>query len=217
MAISDGEGFTMLLKHFKVLFFLLLTSFQGIAQELDLDLYDQIHAQRNTSLDGSMHLISQSTYPIALAVPLGQLLYSVIQHDEKSILNAAQTIGGLVFTTAITYGIKYSIQRERPYIAHPQYKPYEYDKSPSMPSGHTSFAFATATSLSLEYKKWYVVVPAYLYAGAVGYSRIQLGAHYPSDVLVGAAVGAGSAFVSYKVSHWLHKKWEKRTQKILLD
>ncbi|HQE12891.1 MAG TPA: phosphatase PAP2 family protein [Flavipsychrobacter sp.] len=204
-------------KFIKLFILLSVTSFISFAQQLDLTIYDQIHANRNTSLDGSMNVISQTNYPIALALPLGQLIYSVFKHDEKSILTAAQTIGGLVFTTAITYGLKYSVQRERPYIAHPQYTPYEYDKSPSMPSGHTSFAFATATCLSLEYKKWYVVVPAYLYAGAVGYSRIHLGAHYPSDVLVGALVGAGSSFASYKISNWLHKKWEKRTKTILLD
>ena len=119
--------------------------------------------------------------------------------------------------TALTYGIKYSVQRRRPYETHAGYAPYEYDTGPSMPSGHTSVAFATATALSLEYKKWYVVVPAYLYAGAVGYSRLHLGAHYPSDVLVGALVGAGSSFVSYHAALWWKKKWERKTQQKFID
>lgn len=94
----------------------------------------------------------------------------------------------------------------------PQYTPYEYDSSPSFPSGHVSFAFTTATSLSLQYKKWYVVAPAFLYAGVVGYSRVHLGAHYPSDVLGGALVGAGSSLLSYKANQWLKKKWKRKTQ-----
>ena len=69
---------------------------------------------------------------------------------------------------------------------------------PSFPSGHTSGAFATATILSLEYPKWYVIVPSYLWAGTVGYSRLHLGVHYPTDVLGAMVVGAGSAYLSYK-------------------
>ncbi|MBK9735061.1 MAG: phosphatase PAP2 family protein [Saprospiraceae bacterium] len=76
----------------------------------------------------------------------------------------------------------------------------------SFPSGHTTVAFATATTLSLQYKKWYVVVPAYLGAASVGYSRMYLGKHYPSDVLAGAVIGIGSGYLS----HWLTKKIFKK-------
>jgi len=53
-------------------------------------------------------------------------------------------------------------------------------------------AFATATTLSIPYKKWYVTVPAYVWASSVGYSGRYLGRHFPSDVLAGAAEGIGS-------------------------
>jgi membrane-associated phospholipid phosphatase len=79
-----------------------------------------------------------------------------------------------------------------------------------MPSGHTSSAFSTATSLSLNFRKWYVVAPAYTYAAAVGYSRMYLGVHYPSDVLVGALLGSGTAYLTWKINKKLQNKRKNR-------
>ncbi|MBN9300068.1 MAG: phosphatase PAP2 family protein [Filimonas sp.] len=146
---------------------------------------------------------SGSTYPIAFGAPVALLAYGLIKHDEKTKLNAYEAIGSLAISTAVMEGLKFSINRSRPAETYPNdVFPYKDEHGKSFPSGHTSLAFATATTLSLEYKKWYIVVPAYLWAGSVGYSRMYLGVHYPSDVLGGAIVGTGGAFLS----HWLTKK-----------
>jgi membrane-associated phospholipid phosphatase len=63
-----------------------------------------------------------------------------------------------------------------------------------------------STSLSVAYPKWYVIAPAYTWAAGVAYSRLALGAHYPSDVLAGAIIGSGSAWLNIKLNQWLNKK-----------
>ena len=139
------------------------------------------------------------------------MMYTIglIQKDSL-IKHKALFIGETFLASAfITIASKSIIKRDRPYVTHPSIQPLSVEGSYSMPSAHTSSAFATATSLSMAYPKWYVVVPSFVWASSVGYSRMHLGVHYPSDVLVGALVGSGSAVLMYKANQWLNKKRKK--------
>ena len=80
----------------------------------------------------------------------------------------------------------------------------------SFPSGHTSSAFCTATELALRYHTWYVIVPSYLFATSVAWARMYQGVHYPSDVLAGAVVGAGSAWLGWKLQKWMQGRPHKK-------
>lgn len=67
---------------------------------------------------------------------------------------------------------------------------HEQGVNSSFPSGHTTLAFASAAVWTRESgNKWWVGVPLYLTAGAVGYSRIYVEKHWLTDTLIGAALG----------------------------
>jgi undecaprenyl-diphosphatase len=186
------------ISHAKVVCLILLLFFPlcSHAQGRDIIWLRKIYQNRDPSLGGSMEFLSDSYIPINAAVPVVQLVYGYLGHGKNTVQNGWQTAGSLVIAAAFEEGSRYIIGRRRPYQTYPDIIPYKYDKDPSMPSGHTTVCFATATALSLEYPKWYVIVPSYLYAATVAYSRLYLGEHYPGDVVVGALAGAGSAYLS---------------------
>lgn len=62
----------------------------------------------------------------------------------------------------------------------------------SFPSGHAASAAAFATGVALESPAWGAVVAPVAFSVAM--SRVYTGVHFPSDVLAGAALGAGAAF-----------------------
>ncbi len=182
------------------------------AQNADIRLLRSIYNNRYASLDHGMYVWSQTTYPISIAVPLGLFTAGAIRHDKEMMLKSAEVGTGIVAALALNTAIKYIVQRPRPYETYPDIVPYHTEDSPSFPSGHTAAAFATATSLTLAYPKWYIAVPAYVWASGVGYSRLQLGVHYPSDVLCGALIGTGAAVANHYVHRMLRKHFLQKPQ-----
>ena len=180
------------------------------AQNVDIDVLKKININRNTSLDGTFKSNSQSAVPISVATPILIYTLGLINNDsvaKQKALFIGETFLASAFITVVSKKI---IKTDRPYDTYPMVQPVVSEASYSMPSGHTSTAFATATSLSLAYPKWYVVAPSFVWAGAIGYSRMHLGVHYPSDVLAGALVGSGSAYLTYKANQWINKKRKKK-------
>lgn len=91
--------------------------------------------------------------------------------------------------------LKNLIARERPFYAFPDVELlYKKPSSFSFPSGHTMSSFTSATVIVYCFKK--LGIPALFLAALIGFSRMYLFFHYPSDVIVGAILGiATAAFV----------------------
>ena len=177
------------------LVYILVLSSAVFAQNFDIDLLRKINLERNTALDPTFKLITNSVGPLGIGTPLIVTSIGLVQHDQ-TLKNKGYYIGATLLSSAlISTTLKYSIDRDRPFVTYPDIQKLSAAGSPSFPSGHTSEAFATATSLSMAFPKWYVIAPAYVWASAAAYSRMHLGVHYPTDVLAGAIMGAGGAWL----------------------
>ena len=186
-------------------------NWQSCAQNPDIELLNKINSNSSKTVRTYSRFISDATIPMALGATASIGIASLIRHDNEMLRSAIYIGASQVVDVALTYSLKYSINRMRPYDAYPLLiQNAATENSPSMPSGHTSLAFATATSLTLQYPNWYVATPAYLWACSVGYSRMNLGVHYPSDVVAGAALGVASAYITKLANDYLWGKWDKR-------
>jgi len=93
--------------------------------------------------------------------------------------------------SGVVYGLKFLIQRQRPLhlleMASKLSKGLGEILDPSFPSGHAAYAFMMATILSRWFPKYRILF--YIIAGFIGWTRIYLGLHYPTDVIVGCLMG----------------------------
>ena len=196
----------------KYLFFLCLFSWKISAQHLNTHLLQNIYGPIQPTNVSVEKFLSSTATPVSLALPAGLLIAGFSTKNKTLQSQGWQALGGFVIGNAVTQITKRIVLRERPFIAQPSLfvaRIEGEEPNYSFPSGHTTTAFATATTLAINYRKWYVIVPAYAWAGAIGYSRMRLGLHYPSDVLAGAVTGAAGAWLSYKIQ----KKWQQRMQR----
>ncbi|MCB0833154.1 MAG: phosphatase PAP2 family protein [Bacteroidetes bacterium] len=185
-----------LVKHSTIVFFILTSGVPAIAQNPDVRIFRAINNHHTPFSDHFFQFQSNTVKPLVVAAPLGLLATGLIRKDPAMRDNSVLIISALALNFVFTYTAKPAFNRTRPYKALSNVHTVgSTERSASFPSGHTSAAFALATSASLAYPKWYVVVPSMLWAGTVGYSRMAMGMHYPTDVLVGAMLGAGCALL----------------------
>jgi len=110
----------------------------------------------------------------------GALIFPISKDDWDGSRQAVFSIGA---ATGIAQLGKAVIHEERP----------DQSDNNSFPSGHTTVAFASATTLYKRYG-WEIGLPAYGLAALTGSARVGANKHYWHDVLVGASVGIGSGW-----------------------
>jgi membrane-associated phospholipid phosphatase len=140
----------------------------------------------------------------------GTAAYAYVSKNTRLQKTVYVWAGSLIINDAVTNQLKISFQRHRPATGD-RFNTFDWRAGPrihkSLPSAHTSTAFATATVFATLYKEKRWVAPfAYGMAMMVGFSRLSDNAHWGSDVMAGAAVGYLSAKAMIAIDKFLSNK-----------
>lgn len=120
---------------------------------------------------------------LQIAIPAAALTTAFIYNDDqtKPVKQFVLAYGSAFIAQQ---SLKHIVRKERP----------DGSNHYSFPSGHTTSAFSGAAFIQRRYG-WKYGAPCYLLASFVGYSRIQAKKHDGWDVLAGAAIGTGTAYL----------------------
>lgn len=125
--------------------------------------------------------VGLSTDITVIALPVATLAGVLIAQDWEGLKQASLTAATSVGTMLL---LKYTVHEMRP----------DMTNNHSFPSGHSTVAFASAAFLQRRYG-WKFGAPAYALAAYTAVGRVLAKRHHWWDVVVGAAIGAGSAYI----------------------
>jgi len=164
-------------------------------RNLDVSLFRTINDGRSRILTDLVDVNNDLVLPVGIGVPAAFLSYGILSGNEYETDTGFLVGVSEIVSFGLGHGLKYVVRRDRPYaaLANVHLSGGESGDPYSFPSGHATGAFALATSLSLRYPRPAMYIPLHLWALFVAYGRVYLGVHYPSDVLVGGAIGSGTA------------------------
>ncbi len=123
---------------------------------------------------------------LQLALPTIGGGLTLIYQDWPGAVQFGESTG---VTLGVTYALKYAVNETRP-----------NGESGSFPSAHSSISFSSAEFMRKRFG-WAYGIPAYAAASFVAYSRVEAGAHYPHDVIAGAALGIAASYVFTRPYH----------------
>ena len=126
-------------------------------------------------------------------------LLGQITHDDH--LSEAGLLAGeaAINATAVAYAFREITQRQRPYQGngHGDF----FKGGASFPSEHSAIAWSVASVWAHEYPDWFSQMAAYGLASTVTITRVTAKQHFPSDVIIGSALGWYFARQVYRAHH----------------
>ena len=168
-----------------------MNTFLQRVHHLDTLAFLWVHVTKGFQYRRSVKLISHTgDGPLYLIVALALLSF-------EPQLGATFFWAGIiayVFDVSLYLLLKNLIKRDRPAVKISSYQAWITPSDQfSFPSGHTAAAFLFACLVFNFYPLF--AIPCFIWAGAIGISRVLLGVHYPTDLVAGALLGSACAFL----------------------
>jgi membrane-associated phospholipid phosphatase len=164
--------------------------------------------------------------PGSIIIGSGMYLVGRFTHHQTLADVGLHTTEAIVLGSGVTMLLKDVLGRSRPFVSNETdprdfkfFKGFGDGDRQSFPSGHTTAAFAAASSLTSEVHRVYPhltwIAGPILYGSAttVGLARMYHNKHWASDVALGAAIGT---FSGLKVVRYSHNHPDNRVDKLLL-
>jgi membrane-associated phospholipid phosphatase len=161
-------------------------------QKVDQALYTALAQTPTPALDRGMQALSNAANYSRLWLGVAGVLALVGGRSGRRA--AAQGLVSLGVTSAfVNIVVKRAGRRARPKrpVQQVAARVVRMPTSDSFPSGHSASAFAFSTGVGSGWPL--VAVPLHAAAGAVAYSRVHTGVHFPGDVVVGSILGTITA------------------------
>ena len=161
---------------------------------------------RNPNLDNIMIFITSLGNGGMIWIAATIVLLIPKKTRKAGIMSAVALLGSLIINNNI---VKNIVQRPRPFVTFTDLQiiiptPSEF----SFPSGHTSSSFAAAAVFYRHLPKK-LGLPAVILAGLIGFSRLYVGVHYPTDVIAGVLMGILLSYLAEYLVNLFVKKLKK--------
>ncbi|MBI2005529.1 MAG: phosphatase PAP2 family protein [Candidatus Aenigmarchaeota archaeon] len=132
------------------------------------------------------------------------LLTAFFFFRRKDRMLALLMIVAIVADFMIVTVVKDLVARERPYQVLDVRQLVPEDDNRSFPSNHVQLSFLLSTIIFRFYRRFGIIL--FIISALIGFGRIYLGVHYPSDVIGGALIGVLIAVLILKVSTRYNRK-----------
>lgn len=176
--------------------------------DFDIRILNWINHHRVPGSTPFLVFVSDVTTYVSIIVMVSLLIAGLVKRSRSLLAKFYCLLCVFLLDVSISQTLKNTFYRPRPFRTYPFIEKLTDGGSSSFPSGHTFEVFAMATALTLLFPQKKVIIPAYIWACIVAYTRMALGVHYPTDVLAGMILGIGIAFLCYAI----YKKFRRPLQ-----